>query len=340
MPKNVFVTGISGFLASQIALQLLKSGASVTGSVRSFAKGEHIRAVLEDHGADTSKLTFAELDLLKDDGWKDAISGHDYLIHSASPFVTTIPKDPQVLIKPAVEGTIRALDAGMAANVKRIILTSTIGAVAYGHGKGNLEILTENSWTNVEGADVTPYVLSKTLAERKAWQIVEEAGKKDLLTVINPGLILGPVLENDVGTSGALIRKMLKGGFPGAPDLCFSCIDVRDAAHLHINALENDEFAGRRCLAAGPSIRFVDFARGLAEDFPDYARRLPTRQLPDFLVKLVALFDGDAKTAAKTVGYWHNIDSSEAVKLLGRELISTKVAARAMARSMIDMKLV
>lgn len=340
MPQKVFITGISGFLASHIALQLLKSGASVTGSVRSLDKGERIRTVLESHGADTSRLSFTELDLLKDDGWNDAIAGHDYLIHTASPFVTTIPKDPQILVKPAVEGTVRALNAGMATSVKRIVLTSTIGAVAYGHGKNNQEILTEKSWTNIDGADVTPYVLSKTLAERKAWQIVEDAGQKNILTVINPGLILGPVLENDVGTSGALILKMLQGGFPGSPNLCFACVDVRDAASLHINAMENDEFAGRRCLAAENSIRLVDLARGMARDFPNYAKKLPTRQLPDFMVRLVALFDGDAKTAAKTIGYWHNLDSSEAVKLLGRDLIGPEIAARDMAQSMIDLDLV
>ncbi len=340
MPRKIFITGISGFLASHITLQLLKSGVSVTGSVRSIAKGEHIRAVLDNHGADTSRLSFTELDLLKDDGWTEAIAGHDDLIHTASPFVTTIPRDPQVLIRPAVEGTVRALHAGLAANVKRIVLTSSIVAVANGHGKNHTEVLTEKDWTNIAGADVTPYVLSKTLAERKAWQIVEDAGKKNILTVINPGLILGPVLENDVGTSGALILKMLQGGFPGAPDLCFACIDARDAASLHINALDNDDLAGRRCLAAGDSIRMVDLARSMAKDFPDYAKQLPTRQLPGFMVKLVALFDADAKTAARTIGYWHNLDSREAVKLLGRDLTSSKIAAREMAQSMIDLGLV
>lgn len=340
MSKKVFITGISGFLASHIALQLLKSGASVTGSVRSKVKSDHIRAVLESHGADTSKLAFAELDLLEDRGWNEAIAGHDYLIHTASPFVTTIPKDPQELIRPAVEGTVRALNAGMAANVKRIVLTSTLGAVAYGHGKDNRDLLTEHSWTNIDGDDVTPYVLSKTLAERKAWEIMEAAGSKNLLTVINPGLILGPVLENDVGTSGGLILKMLNGNFPGAPDLCFPCVDARDTASLHINALESKEFAGRRCLATDKTVRFVDLARGLAKGFPKYARKLPTRQLPDFLVKLVALYDEDARAAAKSLGYWYNLDSSQAAKLLGRDLIATDIAARDMARSMIDLKLV
>ncbi len=340
MKKRVFLTGVSGFLASHIALQLLKSGAHVTGSLRSLGKADHTRRVLESHGADTTNLSFTELDLLEDRGWNKAIEGSDYLIHTASPFVTTMPKDPQELVKPAVEGTRRAINAGLAANVKHIVLTSSMVSIAHGHGNSHTAKLTEADWTNVDGDDVSAYVLSKTLAERKAWKLVEEAGCKELLTVINPGFILGPVLEKDIGTSGALILKMLKGGFPGAPNIGFSCVDVRDAAALHINALEAQEFYGRRILASGEDIQLVEIARALAHDFPKYAKGLPTRQLPDFVVKLVGLFDGDAKTASKSLGHKHNVDYSSAVKLLGRDLVSNRDSARAMAKSIIEQGLV
>ncbi len=340
MQKKIFVTGASGFLACHIILQLLKSGASVTGSVRSMAKADHITTVLQNHGADTSRLNFVELDLLSDKGWDEAMAGHGYLIHTASPFVTTMPKDPDLLVKPAVEGTARALGAAFKAGVKHIALTSSVVAVAHGHASDHTDKLTENDWTNIDGPDVTPYILSKTLAEKKAWEMVGEANKKDILTVINPGFILGPVLEDDIGTSGALIHKMLSGGFPGSPNLCFSCVDVRDAASMHINALTDAEFAGRRVLAAGVPIQLVDIARALATEFPEFARKLPTRQIPDFVVKIIALFDGDAKTAATSLGRKHAVDSAPSVKLLGHDLITNEKAACDMARSIIDRGLV
>ena len=340
MTKRVFITGISGFLASHIALQLLKSGAQVTGSLRSLNKSDHTRKVLESHGADTSKLTFAELDLLNDKGWNEAIDGFDYLIHTASPFVTTMPKDPQELVKPAVEGTTRAINAGLAAGVKHIVLTSSMVSIAHGPGHGHTAKLPAQAWTNIKGDDVSAYVLSKTLAERKAWELVEAAGCKDILTVVNPGFILGPVLEKDIGTSGGLILKMLKGGFPGAPNIGFSCVDVRDAAALHIKAMDTQEFYGRRILASGEDIKLVEIARDLAQAFPQYAKKLPTRQLPDFVVKLVGLFDGDARTASKSLGHKHNVDYTATEQLLGTPLISNQKAARDMAKSIIDLGLV
>ena len=340
MSKRVFITGVSGFLASHITLQLLNLGYHVTGSLRSMSKIDHISNVLQSYGAQTNNLRFVELDLLHDAGWDAAVNGHDYLIHTASPFVTSMPKDPQELVKPAVEGTRRAINAGLASGVKHIVLTSSMVSVAHGHGAGHNTKLTEDIWTNIQGDDVNAYVLSKTLAEQKAWELVEAASRKNLLTVINPGFILGPVLEKDVGTSGALILKMLSGGFPGAPNFGFSCIDVRDAAKLHINALDNKKFFGRRVLASGENIQLVDLARSLAEAYPQYAKKLPTRQLPDFVVKLVGLFDGDAKTASKSLGHKHNVDFSNAEKLLGKELISAQQGVRAMAQSIIDLGLV
>ena len=339
MSRKVFLSGISGFLASHIALQMLKAGIAVTGSVRSNIKGKQIREVMRQHGADTSLLSIVELDLLKDEGWQEALKGHDYLIHTASPFVTTMPKDPQELVKPAVEGAQRAIKAGLAANVKHIVFTSSMTAVVHGHGKDSTRQLTGEDWTNIEGRDVNAYVLSKTLAERKAWEIVEEAGKRDIMTVINPGLILGPVLENDIGTSGELIQKMLKGGFPGSPNIGMSCIDVRDAAEIHINAMDNENFFGKRCLASGPPIQLVDLAKILAKQFPSYAKKLPTYLLPNFVVRLVALFDGDAKTASRSLGHKYNVDTSAAKKLLGRDLIPDEISSRDMAQSIIDLGL-
>ena len=335
--QTILVTGASGFLASHILLQLLEQGYIVRGSVRNAAKGDHIRKVLETHGADTSRLSFVELDLMQDTGWDAAMQGVDYLLHTASPFVTTSPKDPDEIIKPALDGTRRALNAALRANVKRIVLTSSMVAACHGHEKSRTAPYTEADWTNPSGKDVTPYILSKTLAEQEAWKIMEAAGRRNDLTVINPGFILGPLLEQDIGTSGAIIKRLMKGELPGCPRIYFSIVDVRDAAELHLLAMHDPATFGRRVFSAGPSIEFVDVAKTLAEEFPDYAPKIPTRRLPDFVVRLVALFDGDVKTAALNLGRQHEMDKSLVEPLLGRPLIDTRKAIRSMGQSLIDL---
>ncbi len=306
--QTILVTGASGFLASHILLQLLNADYTVRGSVRGAAKGDHIRKVLEGHGADTTRLEFVELDLMQDDGWDAAMDGVDYLLHTASPFVTSAPKDPDEIIKPAIDGTRRALNAALRSNIKRIVLTSSMVAACHGHPKERFTPYGESDWTVPDGADVTPYILSKTLAEQEAWKIMEAAGRRDDLTVINPGFILGPLLENDIGTSGAIIQRMMQGDFPGTPDIYFSIVDVRDAAELHILAMHDTAVFGHRVFSAGPSISMQDMAKSLAASFPAYAKKIPTRRLPNLLVRLIAMFDGDVKTAAMNLGRKHQLD--------------------------------
>lgn len=337
-PQTILVTGASGFLASHILLKLLDEGNIVRGSVRSAAKGDHIRKVLEGHGADTTNLGFVELDLMQDAGWDAAMIGVDYLLHTASPFVVEIPKNPDELIKPAVAGTRRALKAALGADVKRIVLTSSMAAVCYGQEKLRAKPYDESDWTNPEGKDVTPYILSKMLAEQEAWKIMEAAGRRDDLTVINPGLILGPLLEDDIGTSGAVFKRMMTGGFPGSPDIYFSIVDVRDAAHLHVLAMLDEASFGHRILSAEPAISMQDSAKLLAKNFPSYAKKLPTRKLPNLLIRLLALFDSDVKTAALGLGHIRQLDKSRAEAVLDRALISTDEAIRAMGQSLIDQK--
>jgi len=334
--QTILVTGASGFLASHILLQLLEQDYTVRGSVRNAPKGDHIRKVLETHGADTSRLEFVELDLMHDQGWDAAMEGIDYLLHTASPFVTSTPKNPDDIVKPAIEGTRRALKAALSADVKRIVLTSSMVAACHGHEKSRAIPYTEADWTNPTGRDVTPYILSKTLAEQDAWKIMEAANRRGDLTVINPGFILGPLLENDIGTSGAIIQRMMKGDFPGTPDIYFSIVDVRDAAELHILAMHDTAVFGHRVFSAGASISMQDMAKSLAASFPAYAKKIPTRRLPNFVVRLIALFDGDVKTAAMNLGRKHRLDRPLVEPLLGRPLISTDEAIREMGQSLID----
>lgn len=335
--QTILVTGASGFLASHILLQLLAEGYLVRGSVRNAAKGDHIRNVLESHGADISRLSFIELDLMRDDGWEDAMKGIDYLLHTASPFVTSSPKDPDEIIKPAIDGTRRALNAALNSDIKRIVLTSSMVAACHGHPNTRTTSYGEADWTQPNGKDVTPYILSKTLAEQEAWKIMETAGRRDDLTVINPGFILGPLLEQDIGTSGAIIKRMMEGDFPGMPNIYFSIVDVRDAAELHILAMHDDVTFGHRVFSAGPSISMQDVAKSLANSIPSYAKKIPTRRLPDFLVRLIGLFDGDVKTAAMNLGRQHQMETSLVEPLLGRPMIDTDTAIREMGQSLIEL---
>ncbi|MEZ5839447.1 MAG: aldehyde reductase [Hyphomicrobiales bacterium] len=336
----VLVTGASGFLAGHVILKLLGDGYRVRGSVRNAARGDNVRAVLEAHGADTAHLSFVELDLLSDKGWAAAMDGVDYLVHTASPFITHIPRHEDDVIRPAVEGTRRALEAALSSEVKRIVLTSSEAAVARGHGKGLGRPLTEADWSNVSAPDMTPYFKSKTLAEREAWAIMEKAGRRADLTVVNPGFILGPLLDTDIGTSGAVIRKMMSGKLPGSPDLNFTVVDVRDAAELHLRALKDERGFGHRLLASGETVGMRQLALALAEAFPAYARRLPTRRLPGVLLRLVGLFDADARAAVRSLGIRFFMEHGLAEMILGRPLVGWREAVVAMGATLVDQKLV
>ena len=208
MTDRVLLTGISGFLGGHVALQLLNAGYIVRGSVRNLSRADKVKATLAKAGSDISRLEFVALDLEKDEGWDAAMEGVRFVQHTASPFVLQMPEDKNDLIRPAVEGTERALNAALAANVERIVLTSSMAAIAYGHEKSRTAPFTANDWTNLEGRDVTPYTESKTRAERRAWEIMRAAGREKDLATINPSGIFGPLLDEDPGTSAALGEEM------------------------------------------------------------------------------------------------------------------------------------
>lgn len=337
MSDRVLLTGISGFLGGHVALQLLAAGYTVRGSLRSLAKADKVRQTLSKAGADITNLEFVALDLLKDDGWDAAMADCRYLQHTASPFVLRTPKDPDELIRPAVEGTRRAISAALAANVERIVLTSSIAAMQYGHD--NYErLLTEADWTNLDSPNTPAYPRSKTLAEQQAWALVDAAGRHDDLAVINPAAILGPLLDEDPGTSSVMVQRLLDGKLPAVPAISMAIVDVRDVAALHLAAMTDPTAGGQRCVAAVDTVSMAQLGQMLKPAFPN--RRIPTRTLPDWLMRLVGLFDRDVGDNLTELGKPKRFNTHRAPTRLGRPLIGAGEAAIATGKSLVEHRLV
>ena len=338
MTDRVLLTGISGFLGGHVALQLLNSGYTVRGSVRNLSRANKVRETLHRHGADVSRLEFVALDLMQNAGWQEAMEDVRFLQHTASPFLIQIPEDKMELIRPAVEGTERALNAANKAGVERIVLTSSMAAIAYGHDKSRDTPFTAEDWTNLDGRAINFYQESKTLAEKRAWEIMDAAGRREALAVINPSAIFGPLLDDDPGTSAIIVQRLLDGSVPAAPRIPMTIIDVRDIAAAHLAAMTAPDAGGKRFPMGERTVFFLEAAKILRERYPE--RRIPRLGMPDWAVRLYALFDRDMRDNMGELGYIKRLDSSEAIALLGRPLKTAPEALLATADSLITQRLV
>jgi dihydroflavonol-4-reductase len=335
MPDRVLLTGISGFLGGHVGLELLRQGFLVRGSVRDLGRADKVRATLAKAGGDISRLDFVALDLNADKGWSEAMAGVRYLQHTASPFVTRQPADKMELIRPAVDGTRRALEAALKANIERIVLTSSMAATSYGHDKSRTAPFTAADWTDLAGRGVNAYVESKTLAEREAWRLMDAAGRHKDLAVINPNAILGPLLDEDPGTSAALIARLMNGSIPAAARIYFPVVDVRDVAAAHVRAMVAPEAGGHRFPMGDKTLSLLEFANVVRAAMPEFDRRLPRMVVPDWLVQLFAIADQDMRGNVGELGVVRRTDSSDVERLLGRALIPSADAAVATARSLV-----
>lgn len=326
MAETVLLTGASGFIAKHVALRLLNAGHDVRGTVRRLDRGEEVRAAVAPQllpGA--GRLDFVQADLEADAGWAEAMAGVAAVVHTASPFPIAQPKDPDVLIRPAVEGTARVLNAAADAGVRRVVVTSSTVAVI-NEGKPDA-LQDEADWCDLARPTTTAYARSKTLAERKAWEIARARGLE--LTTINPGLVLGPPLDGNFGSSLGLVERFMRGKDPMLPGLGFPTVDVRDVAEMHLRALQRPETAGKRYLAAAGSLAMVDMGRALKAAYP--TRRIPTREAPAFLLRLLALVDPQIRSILPKIGHLERVSNARAVKEMEMEFIAPKTALLASA---------
>jgi nucleoside-diphosphate-sugar epimerase len=333
---TILVTGIGGFLGGHVARQLLSKGYSVRGSVRRILHSDRIKdQICVNASADAPRVSFIEADLRSDAGWDAAVAGCRYVIHTASPFPAGLPKDEDDLIEPARDGALRVLRAAQRAGVTRVVLTSSIAATNHGSGQAPY---TEDDWTDPTGRRATPYYKSKTLAERAAWDFARETGLD--LAVINPGIIFGPLLGPDYGTSVALIQQMMSGALKRVPRFGVAVVDVRDAADAHIRAMTHPGASGQRFIAAGKFFWMRDMAAVLARSFPDYASQLPSGEVPNWMIRMLAPFSARSRMIVHELDRDLSVSADKAKRVLGWQPRPEEEAIRASAQSLIDHGLV
>jgi dihydroflavonol-4-reductase len=284
---KVLVTGGTGFIGLHCVQQLLDSGYEVRTTIRTESRKEEVMEAMRKHSSHPERLEIVIADLLKDDGWDEAVKGCRYVLHVASPFFLQAPDHEDDLIKPAVDGTLRVLNACRENDVEKVVLTSSVAAIAYGHGKDKTSI-DETDWSKTDG-DISAYTKSKTLAEKAAWDFMDKLShdNKFELTVINPAAVTGPMLTSDIGSSNDMIIKMTDGSMPACPKIQMGFVDVRDVAKAHIFSMTSEKTNGERLIASQKDMYFVEVGRLL--NASGY-KKSPKREMPNLLVRIMALF--------------------------------------------------
>lgn len=335
---TVLVTGGTGYLGGWCIATLLERGYDVRTTVRDVSREEAVRAALAVAGVEDpgDRLSVVAADLMSDDGWAEAVAGCRYVLHVASPFPPAQPKDPDELIVPARDGALRVLRAALAAGVERVVMTSSIAAVRAAEGSRPGRPLDERDWCDGNDTSLTPYVRSKAIAERAAWDLVRSEGAEDRLAVVNPGLIVGPVLSGDFSYSVQLVERLLGGKVPAAPKLGFTYVDVRDVADLHVRAMTSPSAGGERFLATDRFLWTSDTAKILRDRMGEQGRKVPTRVAPNFMVRAMGMFDPAIRTIVGDLGQKTEYSSEKARTTLGWTPRPVEDAIEDTARSLLD----
>ena len=334
--ETVLVTGGTGFIGLHCLQQLLDKGYKVRTTIRAESRKQEVLEAMKKHSSNYENLEFYIADLLKDDGWKEAVEGSKYVLHVASPFFLGEPENEDVFIKPAVEGTLRVLKACADADVQKVVLTSSFAAVGYGHPREK-EVYTEEDWSSVDG-EISAYAKSKTLAEKAAWEFVEnlEESKKFDLTVINPVAVTGPMLTSDIGSSNDFLLKLISGSMPACPKIHMGYIDVRDVAKAHIFSMTEEKTNGERIIVSENEMFFAEVGKTLNEAG---FKKSPTKELPNFLVKIMSFFVGELKTLLSALDRKGDIDKTKAERFFNWEYISTEQSVTETAQQLQEMGL-
>ena len=334
--ETVLVTGGTGFIGLHCLQQLLDKGYKVRTTIRSESKKQEVLEAMKKHSSNCENLEFYIADLLKDDGWKEAVEGSKYVLHVASPFFLGEPENEDVFIKPAVEGTLRVLKACADADVQKVVLTSSFAAVGYGHPREK-QVYTEEDWSSVDG-EISAYAKSKTLAEKAAWEFVEnlEESKKFDLTVINPVAVTGPMLTSDIGSSNDFLLKLISGSMPACPKIHMGYIDVRDVAKAHIFSMTEEKTNGERIIVSENEMFFAEVGKTLNKAG---FKKSPTKELPNFLVKIMSFFVGELKTLLSALDRKGDIDKTKAERFFNWEYISTEQSVTETAQQLQEMGL-
>ncbi|HLX81640.1 MAG TPA: NAD-dependent epimerase/dehydratase family protein [Burkholderiales bacterium] len=336
MAGTVLVSGGSGYIAGFLIRQLVAEGWMVHTTVRSLGRESAVRQLL---AVDNSRVNFFAADLNADAGWAEAMAGCGFVAHLASPLPAGVPKDADDLVVPARDGALRALRAAKAAGVKRFVMTSSVAAISYGRGRG-VHNFTEADWTDLSKPGISPYIRSKTVAERAArdWVAAEGGGME--YCSICPSVVLGPVWSADYSASVVILRRLLDGSLGACPDFGFGVVDVRDVADLHVRALKAPNMAGERFIASGRFVKLRDVADILRAKLGPEAQKVTTRNVPDWLVRLAALFNPLARAVVGELGSVRNQDASHAKAVLGWATRPIEESIVDTARCLIDLGIV
>lgn len=336
----VVVTGCTGFIAKHVVAELLKRGHSVRGTLRDMRKADDVRRAVARAGADPSGLTFVVADLLSDDGWDDAFAGATLVAHTASPFPIEQPDNPDDLIIPARDGTLRVLEAATRAGVKRVVVTSSTVAILYGEGLPSDHVYSEADFTDEKSQKITPYIRSKTLAEKAAWDFVRTKPGAPEMVAINPGFVHGPALDADLSTSHELFRVMARGVYPATPKIRFPMAHVADVATAHAEALVRPNAAGNRYLIGEGQLGLYDLGRVMAAELPDLASKAPKFELPDMAVRALSVVDKRMRTILPELGQKKLYTNAKAQKELGIVFKDAPTAARDSVRSLRELRVI